>query len=41
MCCGSRDCTNNGAAGRLDVEFLANCEWRDAIFPDLDWKYYV
>ena len=28
-------------SGALDVEFLANCEWRDAIFPDLDWKYYV
>ena len=28
-------------SGALDVAFLANCEWRDAIFPDLDWKYYV
>ena len=28
-------------SGTLDVEFLANCEWRDAIFPHLDWKYYV
>ncbi len=28
-------------SGGLDVEFLANCEWRDAIFPNLDWKYYV
>ena len=28
-------------SGALDAEFLANCEWRDAIFPDLDWKYYV
>ncbi len=28
-------------SGALDVEFLANCEWRDALFPDLDWKYYV
>ena len=29
------------SSGALDVEFLANCEWRDAIFPNLDWKYYV
>ena len=28
-------------SGTLDMEFLANCEWRDAIFPDLDWRYYV
>ena len=28
-------------SGALDVEFLANCEWRAAIFPDLDWKYYA
>ena len=29
------------SSGALDMEFLANCEWRDAIFPTLDWKYYV
>ena len=28
-------------SGALDMEFLTNCEWRDAIFPDLDWRYYV
>ena len=28
-------------SGKLDEPFLANCEWRDAIFPHLDWKYYV
>ena len=28
-------------SGALDQDFLANCEWRDAIFPHLDWKYYV
>ena len=28
-------------SGMLDLEFLANCEWRDAIFPSLDWRYYV
>ena len=28
-------------AGRIDVEFLANCEWRDALFPDLNWRYYA
>ena len=27
--------------GLVDEEFLANCEWRDNIFPHLNWKYYV
>jgi 1,4-alpha-glucan branching enzyme len=27
--------------GVIDEEFLANCEWRDNLFPDLDWKYYL
>jgi 1,4-alpha-glucan branching enzyme len=25
----------------IDEAFLANCEWRDNIFPTLDWKYYA
>jgi len=25
----------------IDEEFLANCEWRDNLFPDLQWKYYL
>jgi 1,4-alpha-glucan branching enzyme len=25
----------------VDEEFLSNCEWRDNIFPDVNWKYYV
>jgi 1,4-alpha-glucan branching enzyme len=25
----------------IDEAFLANCEWRDNIFPALDWKYYA
>jgi 1,4-alpha-glucan branching enzyme len=27
--------------GMIDEEFLSNCEWRDNIFPGLNWKYYV
>ncbi len=29
------------AGGNVDEGFLANCEWRDNIFPDIDWHYYV
>jgi 1,4-alpha-glucan branching enzyme len=29
------------ASGKIDEGFLANCEWRDNIFPDLDWRSYV
>lgn len=25
----------------VDMEFLNNCEWRDALFPNVNWKYYV
>jgi len=28
-------------AEKLDEAFLANCEWRDNIFPHLDWRYYA
>src|SRR6266403_871229 len=28
------------AAGQLDKKFLADCEWRDNLFPDLNWRYY-
>ncbi len=28
-------------AGNVDEGFLSNCEWRDNLFPDLDWRYYV
>jgi len=27
-------------AGQLDEKFLADCEWRDNLFPNLNWKYY-
>jgi 1,4-alpha-glucan branching enzyme len=27
-------------AGRLDEKFLADCEWRDNLFPNLNWRYY-
>jgi 1,4-alpha-glucan branching enzyme len=26
---------------KIDAEFLKNCEWRDNIFPTLNWRYYV
>jgi 1,4-alpha-glucan branching enzyme len=29
------------AGGHVDEEFLSNCEWRDNLFPDLDWRYYI
>jgi 1,4-alpha-glucan branching enzyme len=29
------------AAGQLDEKFLADCEWRDNLFPNLNWRYYV
>ena len=25
----------------IDEKFLANCEWRDNLFPDLEWRYYA
>ncbi len=28
-------------AEKIDAAFLANCEWRDNIFPRLDWRYYA
>jgi 1,4-alpha-glucan branching enzyme len=28
--------TNN-----LDEEFLRDCEWRDNIFPNVNWRYYA
>ncbi|HVF73383.1 MAG TPA: 1,4-alpha-glucan branching protein domain-containing protein [Chthoniobacterales bacterium] len=31
---------DQASAGNVDAGFLANCEWRDNIFPDMDWRYY-
>jgi 1,4-alpha-glucan branching enzyme len=28
-------------ANDLDEEFLHDCEWRDNLFPNLNWQYYV
>jgi 1,4-alpha-glucan branching enzyme len=28
-------------AEQIDEAFLANCEWRDNLFPNLDWRYYA
>ncbi|HJT82174.1 MAG TPA: DUF1957 domain-containing protein, partial [Chthoniobacterales bacterium] len=25
----------------LDEKFLADCEWRDNLFPDVNWRYYI
>jgi 1,4-alpha-glucan branching enzyme len=27
--------------GTMDEAFLENCEWRDNLFPDLNWRYYA
>jgi 1,4-alpha-glucan branching enzyme len=26
---------------RIDEAFLANCEWRDNIFPNINWRHYL
>jgi len=26
---------------RVDEKFLADCEWRDNLFPNLNWRHYV
>lgn len=28
-------------ANRIDEHFLGNCEWRNNIFPNIDWRYYI
>jgi len=28
-------------ADRIDEAFLANCEWRDNLFPNLNWRHYL
>jgi 1,4-alpha-glucan branching enzyme len=28
-------------AGHVDEKFLADCEWRDNLFPNVNWCYYV
>jgi 1,4-alpha-glucan branching enzyme len=27
--------------GTVDEPFLSNCEWRDNVFPNLDWRHYL
>ncbi len=27
--------------GAIDENFLLNCEWRDNLFPNLNWRYYL
>ena len=28
-------------SGVLDLPFLENCEWRDNLFPEVNWRYYA
>ncbi len=28
-------------ANDLDEKFLADCEWRDNLFPNVNWQYYI
>lgn len=28
-------------AGNIDEAFLSNCEWRDNIFPNINWRHYA
>jgi 1,4-alpha-glucan branching enzyme len=28
-------------SNKLDEEFLRECEWRDNLFPNVNWNYYV
>jgi 1,4-alpha-glucan branching enzyme len=28
-------------ANHFDDEFLRNCEWRDNLFPNVNWRYYI
>jgi len=28
-------------SGAVDEGFLSNCEWRDNLFPDVNWRHYV
>jgi 1,4-alpha-glucan branching enzyme len=25
----------------IDTDFLGNCEWRNNIFPNINWRYYI
>ena len=25
----------------VDEKFLAECEWRDNLFPNVNWRYYI
>jgi len=28
-------------SNQIDEAFLGNCEWRDNIFPNVNWRYYI
>ena len=28
-------------AGSIDEAFLSECEWRNNLFPRVNWRYYV
>jgi 1,4-alpha-glucan branching enzyme len=29
------------ASGQVDEKFLSDCEWRDNLFPNVNWRYYI
>ena len=29
------------AANDVDENFLRDCEWRDNLFPNVNWRYYI
>ena len=29
------------ATNDVDEEFLRDCEWRDNLFPNVNWRYYI
>jgi 1,4-alpha-glucan branching enzyme len=29
------------AANHIDEKFLRDCEWRDNLFPNVNWRYYI
>jgi len=28
-------------AGNVDQQFLHDCEWRNNLFPNINWRYYI
>jgi 1,4-alpha-glucan branching enzyme len=32
---------DQSVAGNVDKQFLQDCEWRDNLFPNVNWRYYL